>query len=159
MTPTQQPNQTKNAPSPRDVRIEKDKLDQHLFNEFMSLISLSSAACDQDELQLKMHRALMLYEELGPQDGIEAMLARQMVGVHNAQHECLSKALHPDMNFKARIAYLDKVTRLSEVFLKQAQALDKHRGHASQRVTVEHVTVESGGQAIVGNISQRRTTP
>lgn len=155
MTLANQPSQTRTAPSSRAVQIDKTKLDRHLFNEFMSLVSLSSATCDQDELQLKMHSALRLYEELGTQDGGEAMLARQMIGVHNAQHECLANALHPDINFKARMVYIDKAARLSEVFLRQLQALDKHRGHASQRVTVEHVTVEAGGQAIVGNISQK----
>ena len=155
MTPAQQNTETKNAPASCDLQIEKSKLDHHLYNEFMSLISLSARDCDQDELQLKMHRALRLHEELDPKDGIESMLARQMIGIHNAQHECLSKALHPEINFNAKMVYLDKVTRLSEVFLKQVQAINKHRGHASQRVTVEHVTVESGGQAIVGNVSQK----
>ena len=155
MTPTKQPNKPKNAPGSRDLHVDKDKLDHHLYQEFMPLISLSSATCDQDEAQIKMHRALRLYEELNPQDAIESMLARQMIGIHNAQHECLSKALHPDISFQGRITYLDKVTRLSEVFMKQLHAIDKHRGHASQRVTVEHVTVESGGQAIVGNVSQK----
>ena len=106
-----------------------------------------------------MHRALRLYEELDPQDGIESMLARQMIGIQNAQHGCLYKAMHPEQSLKARVAYLDKAARLSEVFLKQVQALDKHRGHASYRVTVEHVTVESGGQAIVGNVSQQGAKP
>jgi hypothetical protein len=32
------------------------------------------------------------------------------------------------------------------------EALDKHRGKGQQKITVEHVTVEAGGQAIVGNV-------
>jgi hypothetical protein len=32
------------------------------------------------------------------------------------------------------------------------EALDKHRGKGQQTVRVEHVTVNAGGQAIVGNV-------
>ena len=33
-------------------------------------------------------------------------------------------------------------------------ALSKHRGKGQQVVRVEHVTVQAGGQAIVGNVTQ-----
>ncbi|MDC1319505.1 hypothetical protein N8Y93_02300 [Litorivicinus sp.] len=45
------------------------------------------------------------------------------------------------------------VNKLSQTYLKQVAALDKHRGGASQKVVVEHVTVGDGGQAIVGNVT------
>jgi hypothetical protein len=32
------------------------------------------------------------------------------------------------------------------------ETLDKHRGKGQQKVTVEHVHVHQGGQAIVGNV-------
>jgi hypothetical protein len=35
-------------------------------------------------------------------------------------------------------------------------ALNKHRGKGQQKVTVEYVNVESGGQAIVGNVETGR---
>jgi hypothetical protein len=34
-------------------------------------------------------------------------------------------------------------------------ALNRHRGKGHQKVTVEHVHVHEGGQAIVGNVSTR----
>jgi len=48
--------------------------------------------------------------------------------------------------------HLKQAQRLSELFQKQLAALDKRRGRGQQKVTVEHVTVAAGGQAIVGNI-------
>ena len=155
MNPSKQPAKLKNVPTSKNILVDAEQLAQHLVNEFIPLIVMSSSPHDQEELQLKAHRAITLFEELAPGDGVESMLARQMIGIHNAQHGCLYKAMHPEQSYEARISYLDKAARLSEVFLKQMQALDKHRGHASQRVTVEHVTVESGGQAIVGNVSQK----
>jgi hypothetical protein len=42
------------------------------------------------------------------------------------------------------------------VLAKLLEAFDSHRGHGNRRVTVGNVNVESGGQAIVGNVE---TTP
>lgn len=152
-TKTSKPN---DAPVPSKVKVDERKLQNHLFNEFLPLIKLSAQDCDQDELQLKMHRALKMFADIDPQDGCESMLVRQMIGIHHAQHECLQKALLPNQHFEAKLMYLDQAVKLSNVYIKQMQALDKHRGHASQKVTVEHVTVESGGQAFVGNMEQQK---
>ena len=38
------------------------------------------------------------------------------------------------------------------------EALDKHRGKGSQKITVEHVNVHAGGQAIVGNVKAGRSS-
>jgi hypothetical protein len=35
------------------------------------------------------------------------------------------------------------------------EALNRHRGKGQQKVTVEHVTVNAGGQAIVGSVQAR----
>ena len=39
-------------------------------------------------------------------------------------------------------------------FAALALTLDRHRGKGQQVVRVEHVTVQAGGQAIVGNVTQ-----
>jgi len=156
MTTTTKTSKPNDAPAASKVKVDERKLQNHLFNEFLPLIKLSAQDCDQDELQLKMHRALKMFADIDPQDGCESMLARQMIGIHHAQHDCVQRALHPNQNLEARMMYLDQVTKLSNVFVKQLQALDKHRGHASQKVTVEHVTVESGGQAFVGSVEQQK---
>ena len=38
------------------------------------------------------------------------------------------------------------------LYAKQLETLNKHRGKGQQKVTVEHVNVAAGGQAIVGNV-------
>jgi hypothetical protein len=42
--------------------------------------------------------------------------------------------------------------KLMALYVKQVAALDKHRGKGQQKVTVEHVHVGAGGQAIVGTV-------
>jgi hypothetical protein len=39
-------------------------------------------------------------------------------------------------------------------FIMQMEALKRHRTGGEQKVTVQHVSVSEGGQAIVGNVTQ-----
>jgi hypothetical protein len=60
---------------------------------------------------------------------------------------------------------LKHATKLMALYEKQHRALQKSKGKGQQKVTVEHVHVEAGGQAIVGNVeaggrtSERQATP
>ncbi|KHA53892.1 hypothetical protein Z947_4213 [Sulfitobacter geojensis] len=47
---------------------------------------------------------------------------------------------------------LKHAEKLMALYAKQLATLDKHHGKGQQKVTVEHVHVEAGGQAIVGNV-------
>lgn len=97
-------------------------------------------------------QAIDLFESIKPADGVEAMLAAQMVGAHHAIVECLRRAMLDGQTFEGRNANLANAQKLMTLYTQQMAALDKHRGKGQQKVTVEHVHVESGGQAIVGNV-------
>jgi hypothetical protein len=45
-------------------------------------------------------------------------------------------------------------TKLQRTFVAQVEALSKLRRGGEQKVTVEHVHVHAGGQAIVGAVTQ-----
>ena len=80
------------------------------------------------------------------------MLAAQMLGAHNAAIECLRRAMIAGQSFESRDQNLKHVAKLLSIFARQIETLDKHRGKGQQKVTVEHVHIEAGGQAVVGNI-------
>lgn len=44
--------------------------------------------------------------------------------------------------------------RYGSVSICDAECLRTYRGGGQQKVTVEHVTVQAGGQAIVGNVNR-----
>ena len=44
--------------------------------------------------------------------------------------------------------------KLLRTFTAQTEALQRYRGKGQQKLTVEHVHVHTGGQAIVGSVSQ-----
>ena len=101
-----------------------------------------------------------------PRDQVEAMLAAQMAAVHNAT-----------MTFARRLAHVENIpqqdsaerafNKLARTFASQMEALKRYRTGGEQKVTVEHVHVHQGGQAIVGSVTHggrgacknRRSTP
>ena len=49
--------------------------------------------------------------------------------------------------------YINCATKLLRVYQETTRALEKYRGRTDQKITVEHVHVNAGGQAIVGNVN------
>jgi hypothetical protein len=97
--------------------------------------------------------SIELYKGLQPNSALESVLASLIVGVSNASQDCLSQAArvapehvqHRDVNLRHALKGATVVTQLVE-------ALERVRGNRSGNVSVGSVNVESGGQAIVGNL-------
>ena len=106
----------------------------------------------EEGITVRLVRALEQFESLAPADGAEGMLALQMVGTHDASLECLRRAALPGQTFAGRDMALKHAHKLMSLYTQQLAALNKHRGKGQQKVTVEHVNVAAGGQAIVGNV-------
>src|SRR4051794_18970929 len=62
----------------------------------------------------------------------------------------LQRGSHPHKTFEGRQANPKNADKLMALYLGQIDALDKHRGKGQHKMTVEHVYVEAGGQAVVG---------
>jgi hypothetical protein len=89
---------------------------------------------------------------IGPSDELEGMLAAQLVACHNASMECYRRAMIGEQTFEGRRENLNQANKLSRTYASLLEALNRHRGKGQQKVTVEHVHVHEGGQAIVGNV-------
>ena len=97
-------------------------------------------------------------QKIAPQSELEGMLAAQMISTHNAAMECLRRSMMEGQTFEGRNLALTHAAKLLGLYERQLAALDKHRGKGQQKITVEHVTVEAGGQAIVGTVQAGPTT-
>ncbi len=93
-----------------------------------------------------------------PRDDFERMLGTQMVACHHAAMECFRRAMIPGQNFASRDMSLKHAEKLMSTYARHLETLNKHRGKGQQKVTVEHVHVEAGGQAIVGNVESGAKT-
>jgi hypothetical protein len=92
--------------------------------------------------------------EISPRDGLEGMLSAQIVAVHNQAMECLRRAMIKDQPFEIATRYRNQAVKLLRTYTAQMEALKKYRTGGQQKVTVEHVHVSQGGQAIVGAVHQ-----
>jgi hypothetical protein len=89
--------------------------------------------------------------EIAPRDGVERMLAVQMVATHVAMIRS-GRLMANASNLAQSQAHANGYTKLARTYTAQMEALRKHRNGGKQTVVVQHVTVEGGGQAIVGNV-------
>ena len=74
-----------------------------------------------------------------------------MAAVHMATVTFARRLAHVD-NIPQQDSAERAVNKLARTYTTQVEALKKYRTWGQQRVTVEHVTVNEGGQAIVGNV-------
>lgn len=98
--------------------------------------------------------AAALMEGIAPKDAVEGMLAIQMITAHGAAMRCLRIASQNGQNAYAIESNINLATKLMRTYTAQVEALNKYRSKGRQTMTVKHVQVHDGGQAIVGNVSR-----
>ena len=76
----------------------------------------------------------------------------QMVAVHELAMEMSKRALIRDQEVDAVDRHVNRLTKLMRTYTTQMEALNRYRTKGQQKITVQHVNVESGGQAIVGDV-------
>jgi hypothetical protein len=104
--------------------------------------------------EVQQKAVLAAFKGIAPRDPLEGMLAAQMFTTHEAAMECFRRAHLPNQTFEGRQAALGQANKLVRSYAALLEALNKHRGKGQQVVRVEHVTVQAGGQAIVGAVSK-----
>jgi hypothetical protein len=101
----------------------------------------------------RVNNALSLVKAIQPRDEVETMLATQMASVHLAAVAAGRRLAHAD-NLLQQDSASNAFNKLARTFAAQMEALKRYRSKGEQRVYVERVNVESGGQAIVGPVGQ-----
>ena len=134
-----------------DLSYSGKDVERAKLRELMNTIWVAPSASAEERNALLV-KAIDVFNDFKVEDGIEGMLAVQMIGTHHAIVECLRRAMIPDQPLSAHKVYLSQAERLMGLYARHLAALDKHRGRGQQNITVKHVNVASGGQAIVGNV-------
>ena len=102
----------------------------------------------------KCNIALAALHGIKPRDELEGMLAVQMVGAHNLAMTFMARAMLEGQTCDGVDACISRATKLMRTFTAQVEALNRYRGRGQQKVVVEHVHVNEGGQAIVGVVGE-----
>jgi hypothetical protein len=121
-----------------------------------SLLQLQAAARSPFGTISETHinAALAMIEAAAPKDEIEAALAIQMACTHTATMGVLAKLDVAFATERRVAAFGSAAARLMRAYATQVEILRRLRNGGQQFVRVEHVHVNDGGQAVIGNVKE-----
>lgn len=125
--------------------------DLPFFNRYLSqLINATTQGKTPDASAV--NAALGFIRSLNPRDPTEACLAAQMAATHSAVMTFARRLNHVE-TIPQQDSAINAFNKLTRSYCAQVEALKKYRSTGEQKVTVTHVSVSDGGQAIVGNVT------
>lgn len=97
--------------------------------------------------------ALSFLNGIAPENPLEGLIAAQMVVAHNMAMEFSRRAMEADFP-DAVDRNINRTTKLMKAFAAHAEALNKLRNKGQQQIIVkhQHVQVNQGGQAVIGDV-------
>jgi len=104
--------------------------------------------------EISVNAVLALIEGAKPKNEIEAALAIQMGCTHAVTMTVLSRLGGGIGGSRNSAMMAAAAARLMKAFATQVEVLRRLRNGGSQFVRVEHVHVNDGGQAIIGNLKR-----
>lgn len=140
------------AERPRIARsisgCEDEDFSRNLIHQVVAAQSPDYCVSDQ-----QLNAVLAAMTAMQPADALEGMVSAQLVAIHHAAMACYRRAAIDGQSFDGWRESLNQASKLSRTFAALTEALDRRRGKRQQRITVEHVHVHAGGQAIVGSVT------
>ena len=139
-----------------DVKSECPAFDNYSLDmvRLSQVVQASAHARGKGETPEAMNLASDGVAALAPRDGMEVMLCSQLVALHSQGMEFMRRAMLDDQTTPGVDSNVNRVTKTLRTFATMADCLRTYRGGGQQKVTVEHVTVQAGGQAIVGTVNR-----
>ena len=136
--------------SSASAEADNTELDNARFAQVASALPHAKGKCDDPKI---LNIALDGVASLAPRDGMEVMLCSQLVALHSQSMEFLRRGMLPDQTTEGVDCNVNRATKMLRTFATLTECLRTYRGGGQQKMTVEHVTVQAGGQAIVGNVN------
>jgi hypothetical protein len=103
-------------------------------------------------IELMADSSVALYQDFQAADPVDSIIARLMVGLSNMTMDALARAGRTKY-LEERELEIKNATKGALVCGELAKAYDARRGRGNQTVNVGRVNVETGGQAVVGNVA------
>lgn len=130
---------------------QSDHWNNTLANQAAQALWVKNSSPEERDNQLSATVAALI--GIAPKDELEGMMAAQLIAAHNAAMECYRRAMIGEQTFDGRRENLTQANKLSRTYATLLEALNRHRGKGQQKLTVEHVHVHAGGQAVVGMVA------
>jgi hypothetical protein len=132
-------------------------LGTHDIDLVKNTIAQIGSICSPGDPALKIstipiNAALASIIEIDPKDSIELMLASQMTATHALAMEMSRRAMDGEQTLDGVDKNINFTNKLMRTFSTQVEALNKYRTKGQQKITVQHVNVNNGGQAVIGDV-------
>jgi hypothetical protein len=116
---------------------------------------ISNAQKRSKEISVSTSNSAMAFiNGIAPETPLEGLLAAQMTVAHNLAMEFAERAMVEGQTADGVDRNINRVTKMMRAFSTQAETLQKLRNKGQQKITVQHVQVGHGGQAIIGDVHQ-----
>jgi ATP-dependent Clp protease adapter protein ClpS len=144
----------------KQIHINGDAIPGRGEDDLLTLLAMQvldatkiNTHTDADKAQ-RYNAAIAALHDIAPVGALEGMLATQLIATHMATMDCY-KHINATNDRNTHASHLNQVNKLSRTYVALLEALNRHRGKGQQKVTVEHVHVHQGGQAIVGHVEHQ----
>lgn len=115
------------------------------------LVKASAVARRPDQGNLSFMVSML--KSVAPKDSLETMLVAQMVSIHVASMRCACRLACTD-DVPQQESLSRTLTRLARTYAAQMEALNRHRSSGACAITVQNLSVQDGGKAVVGHFTQ-----
>ena len=134
-------------------KVQKSLVGVSGHEAFNKLINQALSISTGDTHDDKLNSFMPLLLDIAPKDSLEGMLAVQMLATHNMAMEMAGRAMFNEQTVEGVEMNINRSTKLMRTFTAQVETLQKYRNKGKQTIQVQHVTVNDGGQAVVGNVA------
>lgn len=113
------------------------------------------AALGRAEQERRAAGVLAQVAEIGPRNGLEGLLAGQMVAMHGAGCELLRRGIQAEAAPQLAELLMRTSTRMLTLFARQTELLLRLRGRERQTLRIEHVRKVEDGRVSVTAETER----
>lgn len=148
-------NKSQNTKIRKLQNIESTESEHNEFNKrtlHLNVIACASLKSEEFDIQEAEQESQIGLKALNARGGLQEMLAAQMLSIHQLQQISMGYA-NRTAQIHNKQYFTNVAIKLANTFVHQANLLNKLQVGSQQKITVEHVEVHNGGQAVVGNIN------
>jgi hypothetical protein len=126
--------------------------DEVALNGYLAVLGGYVLNDDGDPDGQTMNRIVNFVASMKPRDQAETLLLTQMAAIHMATMRFAGNS-NRERRVDVKESYQRSVNKLARTYAAQMQTLKQYRSDGKQKIVVKHVTVNEGGQAIVGDVT------
>ncbi len=122
-----------------------------LLNSCVNAGGFNFDKMEKKESERIFHAILDALHSLKPCDEIEGMLVTRLIALHFQTHKYMTFMGSQGLTVEQVDSCINRSSKLTRLYNETLEALMRYRRKGEQKVIVQHVNVNDGGRAIVGN--------